>query len=111
MSGFEGACRLGDLERGINPAARAPFARYTAEKSLGCYTSCSECRARPLCGGGCLAKAYERSGLFQLPDPFEQKFTVIVAEIVEQLYSVLAAEDPPAFRRMRERLGVEVPCV
>lgn len=110
LDSFKGAFKIGHIDSGIHLEARLPFLRHNAGKMLGCYTSCGQCKAKPICGGGCFAKGYERSGMLQMPDPIEQKFMLIIYDIVEQIYRILKQNTPPAFRERCKNLGFEEIC-
>jgi sulfatase maturation enzyme AslB (radical SAM superfamily) len=77
---------------------------------LGCLTSCDKCKARIICGGGCFAKGFEKTGMLQMTDPLEQKFMLIIHEISEQIHQVLEKNRPPLFLEWRRTLGVEEFC-
>lgn len=104
LENFKGAHRLGNIDTGINEKARLPFIRYTAEKSLGCHTPCHTCKAQPICAGGCFAKAYEATGLFQMSNPLEQQFILIIFDVVQDLFEVLSKHRPPLFRQWEQEL-------
>lgn len=110
LNGFEGAFKIGHIDSGIDSEARLPFLRNNAKKMLGCYTSCDKCKARIICGGGCFAKGFEKTGMLQMTDPLEQKFMLIIAEISEQIHQVLKKNRPPLFIEWCKKLAVEEFC-
>lgn len=91
---FSGSHRMGDVWSGIDEKVRGPFARYTSNHCLGCYSPCEKCEGRVICGGGCIAKGDEYNHNFLSPLPMEQYMNSIWACIVKDVFEVLKTQKP-----------------
>jgi len=82
--------RLGDVERGIDPARHEPWLHLTIEERHDCKT----CWARYLCGGGCYAQAAIACGAPARPNPVECRYTRGLMELAMELIARLETEAP-----------------
>lgn len=78
------AFKLGNVRDGIDSVKALPFRRYDRSNILGCYTRCSDCPARDLCAGGCIALNHEVSGNFLVPPVSQQRLLTIWHSLCEE---------------------------
>lgn len=70
--------RIGDLDRGVDPALLAVFAEAA---HVDCKPVCRNCWARYVCGGGCYYLATLRHGSPLVPDPVDCQLAQCVIEL------------------------------
>jgi uncharacterized protein len=95
---------MGDVWKGfrIGDGAESFKARTVDEKE-----QCRVCWAKYLCGGGCVADAYEITGSFDEVDVVHCEFTKAVAENALIIFHAISSSgvDAPTESPLREDIG------
>ncbi len=100
--GSGNSLRIGDVENGLDPAARTP---YVVDSWVGNMATCQQCWARYLCGGGCRYSALISNGAVDRPHVGNCELLRHETELALKLYANLRQKNPGILDELERRYG------
>lgn len=91
--------KFGDLDGVTNRGEREAWLTFDSRRLQGC----AECRAKPVCAGGCTGANYMCTGDLYQPSPLQCEFIRMEYDVAKWLHDMLKAEDNPVLERVTRR--------